>query len=96
MAVVNNNMASIIGHGAGNITLGGSGGAGSWTTSITGIQAESLVEPLVQLEQYYEARNFKGWGECYEYFNSIAKLNNLFVSELMSADIKQWKASKCK
>jgi len=91
MAVVNNSTASIIAQALNNTTVGK---GGTWTTGIQGIQAENLVEPLVQIQQYFEARNFNGWDDCYEYFNAIAKLNNVFVSELMSSDIKAWKASK--
>jgi len=94
MAVVNPSTASIIGQALNNISISGAGTGNIWTTGIQGIQAENLVEPLVQMQQYFEARNFKGWDDCYEYFNSIAKLNNAFVSELMSSDIKSWKASK--
>ena len=97
MAVTTSMLGSIISHGAGNITVSGAGTGATWGTSgIQGIQAENLVEPLVELTEYFESRNFKGWDECYEYFKAIGKLNNTFVSELMNADIRQWKASKCK
>ena len=61
------------------------------TNNIEGITAENLMKPLMELDEYIQARGFKDWHGAYAYFSSVAKLNNLFPSELMGADIQKWR-----
>ena len=52
MAVVNNSTASIIGHGAGNITLGGAGTGTSWSTGLSiqphNVKANMIMDVFIE------------------------------------------------
>ena len=83
-------MGSIIGHGAGNITLSGAGTGATWHT---GIQPESLLKPFVEMHQYIKARGFNNPQELFEHFEAVARLTNAQseIVDLIQDDLQQWR-----
>ena len=87
MAIVNNNIGQTLTLGTTSVGTGATWHVGG----VEGITAENLMKPLMELDEYIQARGFKDWHGAYAYFSSVAKLNNLFPSELMGADIQKWR-----
>jgi DNA-binding transcriptional regulator GbsR (MarR family) len=63
----------------------------TWSSGIEGIQAENLIKPQYELYKYHKARGFNSVDEYFEHFESVAKLTNADVVELIKADLAEWR-----
>ena len=89
MAVVNNSTASIIGHGAGNITLGGAGTGTSWSTGLS-IQPHNVKANMI-MDVFRRDAGFKDMADMYDTYASMAKLQNKTIDELLVENFNRWK-----